>query len=229
MTVADSARAQLLFLPPPQSAYVFPRDDVRWDLLQRTEHSAALAGLGSTDLWTVEAGGKTAESAAWTIAQPPVEVADMSGYVGFRWNRMDAWYEEDDEVFVHPRDPYHRVDVLNSSRRVEVRIEGEVVARTDRPRLLFETGLPTRYYIPKMDVRLDLLEPTDTQTRCPYKGVASYWSVRVKDSVRKDLVWGYEAPIPECPKIENLLCFFNEKVDIHVDGVLQERPHSPWS
>ena len=130
---------------------------------------------------------------------------------------------------VHPRDPYHRVDVLNSSRHVKVVIDGTVVAETRRPRLLFETSLPTRYYVPKADVRLDLLEPTDTVTQCPYKGRASYWSVRVGNEVRKDLVWGYPFPIPECSKIENLMCFYNEHVDIYVDGELQERPRTPWS
>jgi uncharacterized protein (DUF427 family) len=142
---------------------------------------------------------------------------------------MDAWYEEDDEVFVHPRDPHHRVDVLNSSRHVKVVVEGVVVAETRRPRLLFETGLPTRYYIPKIDVRMDLLEPTDSITACPYKGRASYWSVRAGERLLEDLVWVYPAPIPECPKIENLLSFYNEKVDIYVDGELQPRPKTHWS
>jgi len=143
---------------------------------------------------------------------------------------MDAWFEEDDEVFVHPRDPYHRVDVLNSSRHVKVIVGGEVVAETTRPRLLFETGLPTRYYIPKLDVRLDLLTPTNTSTRCPYKGKASYWTVNLGGKEFTDIVWGYPAPIPECPKIENLLCFYDEKVDaVYVDGELQPKPVTPWS
>jgi uncharacterized protein (DUF427 family) len=132
-------------------------------------------------------------------------------------------------VFVHPRDPYHRVDVVHSSRHVKVVVDGEVVAETTRPRLLFETGLPTRYYIPKLDVRMDLLQPTDSVTACPYKGRARYWSVRVGDRTLKDLVWSYPAPIPECPKIEGLLSFYNERVDIYVDGELQPRPKTQWS
>jgi uncharacterized protein (DUF427 family) len=112
---------------------------------------------------------------------------------------------------------------------VRVVVDGEVVADTHRPRLLFETSLPTRYYIPKTDVRMDLLEPTQTSTQCPYKGKAVYWSVRLGDKVLKDLVWGYPFPIPECPKIENLVCFYNEKVDIYVDDELQPRPETPWS
>ncbi|HYR62411.1 MAG TPA: DUF427 domain-containing protein, partial [Actinomycetota bacterium] len=103
---------------------------------------------------------------------------------------------------------------------------GQVVAESSRPSLLFETGLPTRYYLPKQDVRMDLLEPSRTTSQCPYKGIAVYWTMR--DGPR-DIVWGYPFPIPECPRIENLVCFFNEKVDIYVDGELQPRPVTQWS
>ena len=142
---------------------------------------------------------------------------------------MDAWYEEDDEVYVHPRDPYKRIDVLHSSRHVRVVIAGETVAETRRPCLLFETGLPTRYYVPREDVRMDLLEPTELTTRCPYKGMASYWSVRVGDYVAENGVWSYSDPIPECAKIKDRLCFYNERVDLYVDGELQSRPQTMWS
>jgi uncharacterized protein (DUF427 family) len=179
--------------------------------------------------WDLEVEGRSAENAAWNHPQPDADRAGLKDHITFYWNSMDAWYEEDDEVFVHPRDPHHRVDVLNSSRHVKVVVEGVVVAETRRPRLLFETGLPTRYYIPKIDVRMDLLEPTESTTACPYKGRASYWAVKVGDRHLADLVWAYPAPIPECPKIENLLSFYNEKVDIHVDGELQPRPKTQWS
>jgi len=132
-------------------------------------------------------------------------------------------------VFRHPRDPYHRVDVLGSSRHVQVRVGGVLIAESRRPRLLFETGLPVRYYLPKLDVRLDLLTPSPTRTRCPYKGEAVYWSVQAAGDVYENIVWSYPAPIPETPKIENLLAFFNEKTDIVVDGVAQERPVTRWS
>jgi len=132
-------------------------------------------------------------------------------------------------VFRHPRDPYHRVDVLGSSRHVQVRVGGVLIAERRRPRLLFETGLPVRYHLPKLDVRLDLLTPSPTRTRCPYKGEAVYWSVQAAGDVYENIVWSYPAPIPETPKIENLLAFFNEKTDIVVDGVAQERPVTRWS
>ena len=137
---------------------------------------------------------------------------------------MDAWYEEGEQVFVHPRDPYHRIDVLDSDRHVKVMVNGEVVAETDRPKILFETGLPPRYYIPQEDVRIEKLVPSEKNTQCPYKGVASYWSVEAGGERAKDLVWSYQDPIPEAAKIKGYLCFFNEKVDLEVDGEKQERP-----
>jgi len=144
-------------------------------------------------------------------------------------NRIDAWFEEDEEVFVHPRDPYHRVDVLASSRHIRVSINGEIVAETDRPKVLFETGLPPRYYIPPEDVREDVLLPSDTQTQCPYKGTASYHSVEAGGDRVDDLVWHYPAPIPAAEGIRGHLCFFNEKVDLEVDGEAQDRPKTQWS
>jgi uncharacterized protein (DUF427 family) len=142
---------------------------------------------------------------------------------------MDAWFEEDEEVYVHPRDPHKRVDAIPSSRNVRIEVDGVEIANTNRPTLLFETGLPTRYYISRADVRLDLLEPTETMTQCPYKGRAQYWSIKTGEKVHKDFVWSYPFPIPECPKIEKLMAFFNERVDIYVDGELQERPKTQWS
>ena len=121
------------------------------------------------------------------------------------------------------------MDTVHSSRHVRVEIGGHVIAETDRPILLFETGLPTRYYIPKQDVRMDLLVPTASTSRCPYKGVASYWSARIGDEAVEEIVWSYRAPIPECPKIENLLSFYNEHVDLYVDGVMQQKPVTPFS
>jgi uncharacterized protein (DUF427 family) len=144
-------------------------------------------------------------------------------------DKMDHWYEEDEEVFVHPRDPYHRVDVLKSSRHVKIFVDGEVVAVTDRPRILFETGLPPRYYLPPEDVSEDALLPSDKKTECPYKGVASYYSVQAGGETRESLVWYYPDPIPAAADIEGHLCFFNEKVDLEVDGEAQQRPQTQWS
>jgi len=228
VTIADSRAVMLMLEKKRLAVYYFPVKDVRIDLFVPTSYSSSHAGKGEASFYSVKVGDRLAEKAAWRFLEP--EWPELRDYVAFYWDKMDAWFEEDDEVFVHPRDPYHRVDVLHSSRHVKIVVGDVVVAETARPRLLFETGLPTRYYIPKVDARLDLLTPTNTSTRCPYKGKASYWSVNVDGKEFKDIVWSYPAPIPECPKIENLLCFFDEKVDaVYVDGELQPRPVTPWS
>jgi uncharacterized protein (DUF427 family) len=226
--VADSRRALLLrqYGPGRLPTYYFPRADVRMELLRP---AAAGQPAGATSRWAVVVGDRVAEDAASMELDPPPDLAALAGHITFAWHKMDAWYEEEEQVFVHARDPYKRVDVLPSSRHVRVVIAGETVADTRRPALLFETTLPTRYYIPPEDVRGDLLEPTRTTTRCPYKGVASYWSIRIGDQLARDVVWSYPDPIPECPKIKGLLCFFNERVDLYVDGELQPRPQTPWA
>ena len=196
------------------------------DLLVPKEQ--AVAGAAEVR-WRSTTERDTADNLAWSYAEPTGDRAALTNHIAFYWNAVDAWYEEDEEVFVHPRDPYSRVDTVHSSRHVRVDVDGKTVAETKRPVLLFETGLPTRYYIPKLDVRMDLLEPTDTVTHCPYKGDAGYYTLRLGATTFKDFVWVYRRPIPEIPKIENLLCFYNEKDDLYVDGVLQERPRSPFS
>ncbi len=229
VAVADSKRVLLLFERGHLPIYYFPPEDVRMDLLEPTQRTTHCPYKGDASYWTVKVGDRTAENAAWGYLEPLPDRTDIKGHVAFYWNRMDAWYEEDDEVFVHARDPYHRVDVLNSSRHVRVEVGGQTLADTHRPRLLFETSLPVRYYIPKADVRMDLLEPTDTVTACPYKGQARYWSANTGDTAVKDVAWSYPAPIPECPKVEQFVAFFNERVDLYVDGELQPRPKTPWS
>ncbi len=229
--VADSRRVLTMFETNHLPVYYFPRADVRMDLLSETDHHTDCPYKGRASYYSVEVGGRVAENAAWTypapLAQAPAELAD---HMAFYWGKMDAWFEEDEEVYVHPRDPYKRIDVLQSSRHLEVRVAGELVAETRRPVLVFETHLPTRYYIPKLDVRLDLLEPSELTTQCPYKGVASYYSVRVGDELVSDIAWYYPHPTLECTKIENMVCFFNEKVEgLYVDGELQAKPSTPWS
>lgn len=228
-TVADSKRVMLYYEPKRLPIYYFPVEDVRMDLLVPASRRAD-PSRGEMALLSVRVGDREAEAAAWRYERPPAEAPELDRYVGFSWNEMDAWYEEDDEVFVHPRDPYHRVDVMHSSRSVRVVVLGETVAVSGRPCLLFETGLPPRYYLPRQDVRMDLLVPSNTTTRCPYKGTASYYSVRVGKKLARDMAWTYRFPIPECPKIENLICFFDERVDaIHVDGEQAPRPQTPWT
>jgi uncharacterized protein (DUF427 family) len=216
-TIADSKNPTLLtqYGPGGLPTYYFPEDDVRMDILTNPQQRD-----GKT-FWTITVGEKSASDAAWRFEDHP----DLLGKITFQWDAMDAWYEEAEEIFVHARDPFKRVDVLPSSRHVRVEVDGQTVADTKRPFLLFETYLPVRYYIPREDIRMEMLQPTGLSTQCPYKGVANYWSVGSAENI----VWAYPDPIPECPKIKDLLCFFNEKVDIYVDGERQARPITPWS
>jgi uncharacterized protein (DUF427 family) len=225
--LVDSEKVLLVFETKRPPVYWFPTEDVHMELLAPKDSSS---GSGSgTRRWRSNTRGRAEENLAWDYREPAGDLAPLAGHIAFYWNAVDRWFEEDEEVYVHPRDPYTRVDTVHSSRHVRVEVDGQVVAQTNRPVLLYETGLPTRYYIPKLDVRMDLLEATATVTHCPYKGAASYWSLRVGDKTYKDFVWAYPRPIPEIPKIENLLCFYNEKVDLYLDGVKQDRPVSPFS
>lgn len=229
-TIADSTAAHLLFETRHLPVYYFPRADARMDLLAPTEHHTFCPYKGTASYWTIRAGGRVSENAVWGYPQPFDEVAAIKDFVAFYWDRVDSWHEEDEEIFVHPRDPYKRVDTVASSRHVQVILGGQTVADTRRARFLFETRLPTRYYIPPEDVRMDLLAPSDRVSACPYKGRARYWSVKIGAEIFPDIVWSYPDPIPECPKIKGHLCFFNEQVDaILVDGVAQQRPVTRWS
>ncbi len=228
-TVADSKRVKLLHETGHLPVYYFPERDIRMDLLEESDHTTSCPFKGEASYWSVRVGAKVAENAVWSYPEPVDSAPPLAGYLAFYWNKMDHWYEEDEEVFVHPRDPYHRIDILESSRHVKIRVNGEVVAETERPRILFETGLPPRYYIPPEDVREDVLVGSQKTTRCPYKGVASYWSVEAGGERVEDLVWYYPEPIPEAAKIEGHLAFFNERVDLEVDGEKQERPKTQWS
>jgi uncharacterized protein (DUF427 family) len=230
VAVADSDSAILLLEDRHLPVYYFPIQDVRMDLAERTNKHSTCPLKGEASYWTLRVGEREAPDAMWAYEDPIEGAEGITGHVAFYWHEMDSWFEEEDEVYVHPRDPYKRVDVLQSTKHVRVEVDGETVAETARPRLLLETGLPTRYYIPKLDVRVDLLRPNEFHTRCPYKGEASYYDIVVGEEVHRNLVWYYREPIPECPKIENHLCFYNEWADIYVDGELQERPtNTPWS
>lgn len=169
---------------------------------------------------------------AWYIPDTDVIDPDLPGDVlaelpehrHVPWDAVDHWYEEDVEVFVHPRDPYKRIDTLPSSRHVRVSIDGTVVADSWRPTVLYETMLPPRYYLQAGDVRFELLTPSDTETACPYKGWANYWTVTVDGVAHDDIAWSYRTPLPESQGVAGLVCFYNERVDLEVDGELVERP-----
>lgn len=229
-TLADSKRAVLLRETKCLPIYYFPKEDMRMELMQASDSRARDEHKGEAVYWTVRAGDKTAENAAWSYADPPPACAAIKNHFAFEWDAMDGWYEEEEEIFVHARDPYKRVDAIRSARHVRVSVAGETIADTQRPTLVFETNHPVRYYIPLEDIRRDRLIGSDTGSRCPYKGVASYWSVKAGDKIFPDLAWSYRDPIPECPKIKDLVCFFQEReAAIAVDGVELPRLSTKWS
>ena len=229
-TLADSKRAVLLREAKCLPVYYFPQQDVRMEFVQPSGRRTRDEHKGEALYWTLSADSKTVENAAWSYADPPPACAGIKNHFAFEWNAMDAWYEEDEEIFVHARDPYKRVDAIRSARRVQIVVAGEAVADTKRPTLVFETGHPVRYYIPLEDIRRDLLVESDTASRCPYKGFASYWSVKAGGQIHRDLAWSYRDPIPECPKIKGLVCFFQEReAVITVDGEELPRLRTKWS
>ncbi len=230
VTVADSKRVMLYHEFGRLPVFYFPMEDARMDLLQASELHSSSPLKGEASYWTLKVGDRAAEQAAWSYPNPLPTGPQMQGYLAFYWEQLDAWYEEEQQVFAHARDPYKRVDILPSSRHVRIVLGGLTIADTRRPQLLLETGLPIRYYLPEQDVRKELLEPTETTTRCPYKGKATYWSARIGERVFKDIVWSYREPLPACTPIANFLCLFNERVDaIYVDDELQPVPKTIWS
>jgi uncharacterized protein (DUF427 family) len=228
-TVVDSRHAKLLhehgLLPVPY----FPEDEVRMDLLEPSDKHTTCPWKGQASYWSLRVGDRVSKNAVWGYPEPIDGGPPLRGYVSLYWNEMDRWLEEDEELVGHVRDPYHRVDVLDSSRHVKVSLDGVLLAETHRPKALYETGLPVRWYIPPEDVRLDLLHHSDTTSICAYKGEASYLSVRIDGGLREDLVWTYPEPRRDAERVRAHLCFYNERVDFEVDGELQERPESPFS
>jgi uncharacterized protein (DUF427 family) len=225
--VADTINPQLVWEVPYYPAYYFPAADVRQELLQVQDGVVHSPSRGDATVFTVSAAGKQVADAALRYLDSPIE--QLRDLIRLQWDAMDAWFEEDVEIFTHPRNPYTRVDILPSSRHVRVDVDGVTVAESTSPRLLFETGLPVRYYLPKTHVRMDLLELTDTVTHCPYKGAAQAYSIRAGGRLHEQLAWSYPTPLPESEAIAGHVAFYNEKLDIAVDGVLQQRPSTKFS
>ncbi len=225
--VADTINPVLVWEVPYYPTYYFPAADVRTELLHKEDAFSHSPSRGDGTVYTVKTGGSEAAAGALRYEQSPMpELRDL---IRLDWDAMEAWFEEDEEVFTHPRDPYTRVDILPSSRLIRVEIDGVTVAESSSPRILFETGPPVRYYLPKTHVRMDLLELTDVVTHCPYKGQAQSWSVHLPDAVHENLAWCYPTPLPECQKIAGLMAFYDEKVDVFIDGVSQQRPSTKFS
>jgi uncharacterized protein (DUF427 family) len=205
---------------PYYPQYYIPVEDVDDSFLVDEHHEQRLR-QGTARRHGLQAGGVHRPGTVRVFGGETI--AGVAGTARFDWDALDAWYEEDEQVFVHPRNPYVRVDALRSHRHVRVSLEGITLAESARPVLVFETGLPTRYYFDRTDVDFSHLVPTSTQTACPYKGVTSaYWSVRAGGEVRdahQDLAWAYDFPTRQLLPIAGLAAFYNEKTDIDVDGM----------
>jgi uncharacterized protein (DUF427 family) len=241
--VADTTRAVLVWEPRRiVPSYAVPEEDVTGELLPAApsaEAAAALDALGARRVLspghfrthttegeelTVRSPAGEREAAAFRLGDP-----DLEGYVELDFDAFD-WLEEDEPIVSHPRDPFHRIDVRRSARSVLVEHEGVVLAESTRPRLLFETNLPVRSYLPREDVHLDRLLPSDNRTSCAYKGTtSSYWAVERPDGRVVDVAWSYEQPLPDAIEIAGLVAFFDERVDVVLDGVRRPRPTTPWS
>lgn len=214
-TVADSTRVKMLHESNLLPVYYFPLEDVRQDLLEPTDHTTHCAFKGDANYWSIHVGDSVAENAVWGYADPVDELPVLSGLAAFYVDRMDAMYEEDDKVIGHPRDPFHRVDVRQSRRRVRVLSGDRVLADTTRPKGVFETGLPPRWYIPRADVTTDHLVASDTRTVCPYKGVAHYWSLQDGGT---DVAWSLPEPLSDGRGLEDHLSFLSDDITVEVDG-----------
>ena len=220
-TVVDSKRVHMLHESRHLPVWYFPQEDVRMDLLRETQHTTHCPWKGDTRYYAVG----DVERAAWTYPEPITGMERLRGLVAFHFGALDEWLEEDEPVIGHPRDPFHRIDVNRSSRHVKVAVDGVTLAESDRPLALFETGLPTRWYLPREDVNMDLLQPSDTRTTCAYKGHAATFSSGGHD----DVAWTSAEPAREVEPIRDRIAFYNEFVDLELDGELQERPVSPFS
>jgi uncharacterized protein (DUF427 family) len=220
--VLDATSAIYVWEWPNYPQYYIPLADIRPDLLVDEQHAARLS-RGPARRYGLRVADTVRTKALWVYGAD--SLPGLAGRARFEWDALDCWYEEDEQVFVHPRNPYTRVDAIRSTRPVRVTLDGVVLAESSAPIMVFETGLPTRYYLNRTEIDFNHLVPTDTVTACPYKGTTSgYWSVRIGDAIYPDLAWSYDFPTGPVLPIAGLVAFYNEKVDIDLSGVRLERP-----
>lgn len=225
-TVVDTTRALYVWEWPHYPQYYFPKADVKMDAF--VEGEVITTPQGDARRLDMKVGAVGPRSVGRLITNSAL--VGIAETVRFEWNAIDRWFEEDEEVFVHPRSPYKRVDALRSTRAVRVELNGIVLAQAQGCIMVFETGLPTRYYFDPTNVRFAFLVSSGTQTHCPYKGITGgYWSVQVNDEYVADVAWTYLFTTPAMTPIAGLVAFLNEKVDIFIDGRLQSRPVTHFS
>jgi uncharacterized protein (DUF427 family) len=241
--VADTRRAVIVWEPKRVvPSYAVPEEDLDGKLVpaepdtESESHPVRIGGHAAPVLdprtpfavhttpgepLTIQSGDVTLEGAAFRPEDP-----DLAGYVVLAYTAFEEWREEEDRIYAHPRDPFKRIDVRQGSQHVTISRDGQLLADSTRPKLLFETHIAVRYYLPREDVRLDLMTPSDTRTECAYKGAATYWAAGPDGP---DLCWTIEDPLSDGSEVRDMVAFFNERVDITLDGVPQERPVTPWS
>ena len=225
--VFDTERAVYVWEFPPYPQYYIPLADVDQELLVDEERSKRTR-RGTAGLWGLRVDEVTRPGAVQVYGNDASEALRQTAR--FDWDALDAWFEEEEPVYVHPRNPYARVDAVRSNRSVRVELDGVVLAEAPSTVVVFETGLPPRYYLDRGGLRLEHLRPSDTVTACPYKGVTSqYWSAQVGETVSPDLAWSYGFPTRQLLPIAGLVAFYNERVDLFLDGTPQPRPVTPFS
>jgi uncharacterized protein (DUF427 family) len=210
-TVLDTTRAKLLYETGIMPRLYVPIEDFDAEVLARTDHRTHCPFKGDASYWSVTVNGSSRDNAVWAYESPLAEAAWLEGYASLYPEQADEWWVEDERTLGQLRDPFHRIDVLPSSRRVRITAGDEVLADTDRALLLFETGLPPRAYVPRADVRAPI-EPAEKRTVCPYKGEARYWDV----GGVAEAAWSYEYPRPESTGIAGHLAFDPERVDVRI-------------
>lgn len=229
-TIAESTRAKLLHETTLLPVIYLPLEDVETRFLVASEHATHCPFKGDATYWSIRVGDDERRDAVWSYPEPLPGAPALDGYVAFTWDAVDEWWEEAERMRVHPRDPYHRCDVVRADRHVVVRVDGQTVAESRRPTMLFETGLPPRFYLPEDDVDEAVLEPSTARTSCPYKGdTTRYYSLVVDGTRVDDAAWVYDEPLAEVSGIAGLVAFYGEHVDLEVDGEAWARPVTRFS
>ncbi|MBA2505208.1 MAG: DUF427 domain-containing protein [Thermoleophilaceae bacterium] len=209
-TVVDTRRAQLLHESNILPRLYVPWEDVREELVEASDHTTHCPFKGDASYWHMRVGDRLAENAIWSYPAPVEAAPWLDGLAAFYLERLDEWLDEDESVGVHMRDPYHRVDVRRSSLPVKVTAGGEVVAESSRPMLLSETGVPNRLYLPREDIRMDVLAASETRAYCPYKGDSSFFHV----AGIEDAAWTYDDPLDNALKTAGHIAFDDSKVKL---------------
>jgi uncharacterized protein (DUF427 family) len=221
-TIASSKQVMLMIENDRELDYYFPQADTQQEYLQPSEYQEESAARGLRRFWHVVVGDKTARNAAWTYETTP-DRPEFEGFIAFKWSAMTHWFEENEEVYLEPRNPYHRADLIPSTRHVVVEVDGITIAATRASFLVFETSNPIRFYFPPEDVDQQYLLETEDLSRCQYKGLAGYYSLVVNGETYTNVAWRYHQPLPESSRLKDKIAFWPQKdprIKLFVDGEL---------